>query len=106
MRASLIEHQQIEPSRHILGKVVKKKLEQAGIKARQFEKKAFARQRLDAAIEGEALALVLIGRTWFDTAQRQPTAQHCNQSEATLVLCPDANLLLRPGQLIEGGRRY
>lgn len=105
MRGSLIQYQDIERRCRVLGKVVKKDLKQAGVESWQFQKKAFARQWLDAAVKRKALPFVLIRRARFDAAQRQAAAQDGDQSEVAFVLCPDAQRLLGPGQLVEGAPR-
>ena len=106
VRRSIIEHQEIEPISISLCEVVKENLKQAPVESWQFEKKAFASQWLDAAVELKTLQFVLVGCQRFDAAQGQAAAQDGDEAEATFILCPNADRLLRPRQLVEGGDRH
>jgi hypothetical protein len=97
----IIEQEEREAGRVGGGKMIEEQLKALRIEGGQFQKEALPRERLDRAVQVEALEMIGRRQERVDTTGGDPAAQDGQEPTATFVLHPQPPLpialLLRTG---------
>jgi hypothetical protein len=101
VKRPIIEQEELEAGRLGGGKMIEEQWKALGIEGGQFQKEALPRERLDRAVQVEALEMIGRERERLDATGGDPAARDRQEPTAPFVLHPQpplpVALLLRTG---------